>query len=82
MKYDIEFYPEKEFKLIKTPPQEVGGEELLDAAVGYDLELISLYKSILKQPLHEEAAALMESLVKMEEKDIVMLKKMIATHYF
>ena len=82
LKYNIEFYPEREFKLIKTPPQEVRGEELLEAAVGYDLELITLYKSILKQPLIQEAAGLMESLVRMEEKDIVMLKKMIASHYF
>ena len=82
LKYDIEFYPEKEFHLMETPPQEVTGEELLKAAVGYDTELVDLYKGILKQALSTEATELIESLIRVEERDIVMLKKMMATHYF
>ncbi len=82
LKYDIDFYPEKEFHLMHTAPNDVKAEELLNAAVGYDLELVDLYKSILDQPLSSEAATLIEGLIRVEEKDIVMIKKMIATHYF
>jgi len=82
LKYDIEFYPDREFHLMETSPKEVKGPELLEAAVGYDLELVDLYKNILKQTLTKEAAELIESLIKLEEKDIVMLKKIMATHYF
>ncbi|HEB10900.1 MAG TPA: hypothetical protein ENI06_06770 [Spirochaetales bacterium] len=82
LKYDIEFYPEKVFHLMKTPPQEVKGRELLEAAVGYDTELVDLYKKILQQPLSTEAAVLIESLIRLEERDIIMLKKMIAMNYF
>jgi len=67
---------------MQTPPREVKGQALLEAAVGYDTELVSLYKQILRQPLSTEATALVESLIRLEERDIVMLKKMIATHYF
>ena len=82
LKYDIEFHPEKEFHLIETSPREVKGQALLEAAAGYDAELISLYQKILRQPLNPEATAFVESLIRVEERDIVMLKKMLAMHYF
>ena len=82
IKYDINFDPEKAFHLIKTPPRDVRGRELLEAAVGYDAELVNLYKQILQQPLGPEAQVLIESLIRVEERDIVMIKKMIAMNYF
>ena len=82
LKYDIEFYPDKEFHLMQIPPEKVTGQDLIDAAVGYDLELVELYKGILRQPLGPEGADLIESLIKVEERDIVMLKKIAASHYF
>lgn len=82
LKYDIEFHSEKDFPLMKTPPQDVKGQELLEAAVGYDTELVSLYKKILQQPLSADAKSLFETLIRIEERDIVMLKKMIAMNYF
>ncbi len=82
LKYDIDFQPEKEFHIMKTPPSEVRGQELLEAAVEYDQELIGLYKKILDQPLSTEATVFVESLIRVEERDIVMLKKMIAMNYF
>lgn len=82
LKYDVDFYPEREFKLMKTPPDQVKGQGLLEAAVEYDTVLANLYKSVLKQPLSAEAANLINSLIRLEEKDIVMLKKMIAMDYF
>jgi rubrerythrin len=82
LKHDVDFDPEKGFTLMATPPTEVRGKELLEAAVGYDLQLVELYKRMLLQPLGEEAAAMVRGLIRVEEKDVVMLKKMIATNYF
>ncbi|MFH1006152.1 MAG: hypothetical protein V1800_01455 [Candidatus Latescibacterota bacterium] len=82
LKYDIQLHPEKDFHLIETSPCEVKGEELLNAAVEYDFELIGLYKKILQQPLGPEVSAFVESLIRVEERDIVMVKKMLAMHYF
>lgn len=82
LKYDLEFHPEKDFKLMDKPVQEVKGLDLLQAAVDYDLQLVRFYRNVLFQPLGAEAAVLFQSLVKLEEKDVVMLKKMIAMNYF
>lgn len=82
LKYDVNFDPEKSFHLLKIPPSEIKGRELLKAAVEYDMELINLYKKILEQPLGPEPAAFIESLLHLEEKDVVMIKKMIAMDYF
>ena len=76
VKHDVVFDP------MGAPPTGVDGQRLLEAAVAYDLELVGLYRRILEQPLGEEATALLRSLVRLEETDIVMLKKMIAMHYF
>ncbi len=80
--FDIEFHAGKEFHVIDTPPQEVKGETLLDAAVEYDMALVVLYKKILEQPLSPQATLLFDSLIGLEEQDIIMLKKMLAMHYF
>lgn len=65
-----------------TPPAEVTGEELLNAAVDHDTMLIGLYKRICAQSLITEAQSFFEALVGVEERDIVMLKKMLVVHYF
>lgn len=82
LKHDVEFDPEKGFTLMKTPPPAVKGRELLEAAVGHDAQLVALYRQMLQQPIGQEASSLIESLIRLEEKDIVMLKKMIAMNYF
>jgi len=82
LKYDVDFRPEKQFHVIGLPTEDVHAQELLTAAVNYDSELVALYRKILEQPLHPEAVALIESLIRLEERDIVMLKKMIAMDYF
>ena len=82
LKYDVPFHPESDFHLMKTPSKEVRGRPLLEAAVGYDEQLVKLYKSIIDQPLRDEARGFLEALIRLEEKDIVMLKKMIAMDYF
>jgi hypothetical protein len=82
LKHDVEFHPEKDFHIMELPPEQVKGKDVLEAAVQYDGTLVKLYKSILNQPLPKEAAELLESIVRIEERDIVMLKKMIAMNYF
>ena len=82
LKYDIDFSPEKAFQLIDTEPREVKGKQLLEAAASYDEALINLYKSVLKQPVGPLATTVFESLVRIEERDVVMIKKMIAMDYF
>ncbi|TFG65161.1 MAG: hypothetical protein E4H36_00830 [Spirochaetales bacterium] len=82
LKYDVDFSPEKNFKLLDKAVEDVRSALLLEAAVGYDEELIHLYKSVQSQPMSEEAHALVESLIRIEEKDVIMLKKMIAMNYF
>ena len=82
LKYDIDFTPEKAFHVMEISPTKVKGNELLEAAVGYDQDLIHLYKQVLEHPLSTEAKVFIETLIRTEEKDIVMIKKMIAMDYF
>ncbi len=82
IKYDIEFEMGKDFPLLKKPPKEIVSKELLESAVEYDLQIIDLYKKIIQQSLPGEAKLFFENCIKIEEKDIVMLKKMIAMNYF
>jgi hypothetical protein len=63
-------------------PETVTGDQLLETAIGYDAEMIAMYKAIAAQPIGEEARAFVESLIRLEERDIVMMKKMLAMHYF
>ncbi len=78
LKYDIEF----KLKIDKASPEDIKGQELLEAASNYDAELIHLYKEIIQQPLSPEATTLFETLIRIEERDIVMIKKIIAMNYF
>ena len=78
LKYDIEF----KLKIDKADPEDIKGTDLLEAASNYDAELIHLYKEIIQQPLSPEATTLFETLIRIEERDIVMIKKTIAMNYF
>ncbi len=82
LKVDIPFDPAAEFQISDKPIAEIRGHELLSAAVDHDARLVALYKAILGQPVGEETTRFVEGLVSLEEKDIVMLKKMIAMNYF
>lgn len=82
LKHDVEFHPEKDFHIMELPPERVKGKDVLEAAVAYDEQLVNLYKSILNQQLPQEVTELLESVIRIEERDIVMLKKMIAMNYF
>ena len=80
LKTDIPFSPPA--RLTDAPTEKVDGSALLSAAIEYDGQLIAYYKRIGEQEVGEEATRLIESLVRLEEKDIVMLKKMAAMNYF
>lgn len=69
-------------RLPDLAPETVKGDELIQAAVSYGSEWASLYRSILARPLNDDVRAVLEALIQVEERDIVMLKKMLAMHYF
>ena len=82
VKYDIDFHPERDLNLMDSQPSEIKSNELLNKAIAYDEQLIHLYRLMLEQPLGETATTLVEALIRLEEKDVVMLKKMLAMNYF
>jgi hypothetical protein len=68
--------------VLGIPPGTAHGNHLLTAAIQYDSELIRFYRDILSQELIAEARQLVEALIRIEERDVVMLKKMLAMDYF
>ena len=82
LKHAVEFSPESEHGVLGKPAGDVNGKQLLEAAIQYDEGLAGFYRRILEQPLTGEARELFESLIRVEERDIVMLKKMLAMDYF
>ncbi|MBT3295940.1 MAG: hypothetical protein HN919_02925 [Verrucomicrobia bacterium] len=82
METHIQFEPSRAFHVIDTPPEALAGITLIDAAIQYDKQLITLYRGILQQPLTDEACDLLKTLLEIEERDIVKLETMMATHYF
>lgn len=82
IRHDVLADPNRQFQLPDTTYEEVTGAELLGAAARHDQTLIDLYRAILKQPIIDEVRAVLEALIRVEERDIVMIKKMIAMHYF
>jgi hypothetical protein len=82
IKYEIDQNLGKNFPILDKDPKDIKSEELLDSAVQYDMEIITLYKKLNEQPITKEAKSFFEICIKLEEKDVVMIKKMIATNYF
>lgn len=82
LKFDVPFDPAEEFRIPHFKPEEIKGDELIELAVNYDRDLISLYRSILAQPVNDAVRSVLEALIRVEERDLVMLKKMLAMHYF
>ena len=82
LKHDVELRLEKSQQDHAEGSADVKGQQLLDIAVQHDELLIDLYKKVLEQPLSTEVKVFVESLLRTEERDIVMLKKMVAMGYF
>jgi len=74
--------PETCFHLPAFTPQTITGKDLIEAAIRWNNALVSLYRTILAQHVDEDASAVMEALALNKERSIVMLKKMLAMHYF
>lgn len=79
---DLPFNPATELCPPDFAPDSVDGKMLIEAAVSHDRKLVVLYNAILVQALNEELRAVLKALVKVEERDIIMLKKMLAIRYF
>ena len=82
LKFDAPFDLDAGRQMPYAPPETIQGDELIEMAVGHDRELVSLYRSVLVQPVGDDARTVLEALIRVEERDMVMLKKMQAMHYF
>ncbi len=78
---DTDFDPAKCFQG-KDVPSSVTGDELLGVAIGFVEDLIAFYRWAAVRPLGEEARGLFQSLLQIEEKHVIELKKIEAMHYF
>jgi hypothetical protein len=63
-------------------PSDVTGGELLDTAIELVSLLTSVYRWLAEQPLGEKAKSLFTSLLRIEERHLIELKKTKATDYF
>lgn len=66
----------------KDLPSDTDAERLFEVAIEFVDQLIAFYRHLSEQQLGKDVQGLFGSLLKIEEKDIVELKKMRAMHYF
>jgi rubrerythrin len=82
LKYDdTDFSPHTYFEG-RNLADSVSGEELLGVAIEFVGTLIRFYRWMVQQRLGDEAASLFQSLLQIEEKHIIELKKIKAMDYF
>lgn len=79
---DIPFLPEAEQHLLQAKPTCVNGKTLLEAAMAYDTQLIQYYSRLLKATKDPVATSLIKSLIRLEQRHKLMLKKLIDMNYF
>lgn len=79
---DEPFNPKKKHRLPDFEPATVNGNDLIGEAIARQGKLASQYRFILAQTRHEDVRAVLTALVLMEERDIELLKKMLAMRYF
>jgi hypothetical protein len=70
------------FSIPAADPRIITGRELLEAALHYNSQLLTVYRALLRQSLPDDAAAVVEALISIEDRDILMLRKMLTIHYF
>ncbi len=82
LKYDDSvFSPDKLFE--REPlPDDVQASELLDVAIEFVEPLIGFYRWLTERPLGDDAIGLFTSLLRVEERAVIELKKMKAMNYF
>ncbi len=63
-------------------PPDATAADVLDVAIELDECLIAIYRQVAQQDVEPDVKELFESLVRREERDEILLKKIKATHYF
>ena len=66
----------------RTLDADATAEDVLDVAIELDECLISIYKQVAQQEIDPDVKDLFDSLVRMEERDEIQLKKIKAMDYF
>jgi len=66
----------------RTLDPDATAEDVLDVAIELDECLISIYKQVVQQEIDPDVKELFDSLVRMEERDEIQLKKIKAMDYF
>jgi len=79
---DIPFTPDAERQLLQVNPSSINGKTLLATAMVYDAQLAQFYGRILKAPLNPMATSLIKSLIRLEQRHKLMLKKLLDMKYF
>jgi hypothetical protein len=64
------------------PPATVKGDELVNDAISQQSALASRYRLILAQATNEDVKAVLSALIQVKERDIDLMKQMLAMHYF
>ncbi len=82
LKFGISFRAAEAAFLSAPTAEHITGDGLIEAAIAFDNALVSIYRAIQDQPLGNAARTLIDALIRLEERDLVMLKKMLAMHYF
>jgi len=71
----------RSFEGMELPPDATAAD-VLDAAILFDECLVRLYRQVAEQPVSEDIKELFEGLIRVEEQDVVELKKIKAADYF
>ncbi len=79
---DEPFDPQVEHGLPTSNPATVKGTELLEDAIRRQGKLASRYRFILTHSSDENVRAVLAALIQVKERDIGLMKKMQAMHYF
>ena len=76
------FVPGEEFGALRAQPRGVNGGDLLSAAMAHSERILRYYGALLRAPLDMDAMVLLQDLVRVEESDLAVLRKMTAMRYF
>lgn len=70
------------FSVMRTPPRKVTGQELLRSAFDYQSRLCEILGILLGETRNKRVSAFLGKFTVLERRDLVKLRKMMATGYF